>query len=69
MSADIREKIDEIELVVDALDEMSQIMMKSHDTTPGGTCMALLARKIEREVNELWELLKPKDVDCIEGVN
>lgn len=69
MSADIREKIDEIDLVVDALDEMSQIMMKSHDTTPGGTCMALLARKIEREVNELWELLKPKDVDCIEGVN
>lgn len=69
MSAEIREKIDEIGLVVDALDEMSQIMMKSHDTTPGGTCMALLARKIEREVNELWELLKLKDVDCIEGVN
>lgn len=61
MSAEIREKIDEIGLVVDALDELSQIMMKSHDTTPGGTCMALLARKIESELNALWLILKRVD--------
>jgi hypothetical protein len=61
MRADIREKIDEIELVVDALDELSQMMQKNNMETPGGTCMALLARKIESELNALWLILKRVD--------
>lgn len=67
MRADIREKIDEIELVVDALDELSQMMQKNNQETPGGTCMALLARKIESEVNALWGILKRVDSSAVAG--
>ncbi len=61
MRNEIREKIDEIDLVVNALDELSQMMQKNNMETPGGTCMALLARKIESELNALWLILKRVD--------
>lgn len=61
MMPDIRKKIDEIGLVVDALDETSQLMLKNNEGTPGGACLALLARKLEREVNELWDMLQARN--------
>lgn len=65
MNAEIREKIDEIELVVNALDELSQMMQNNNRETPGGTCMALLARKIESEANALWLILKRVDSSMV----
>lgn len=58
MNAPLRELMEEIDMTVAAIDDVSEMLLKLMDQVPGGQCLQLLHDKLAGELDKLWLLLK-----------